>query len=122
MRIICCDSKNCYFAGLENDIYDVVAQILPWFKEHGDSSVTEEAMRNLVVGVVENVMKMSSVDSSVSDLFKSQLSASLNEAFSQYNGSSVTEVCDEILYEVCEVLYDEFVALRRRHYAHNSAD
>ncbi|VDM13369.1 unnamed protein product [Wuchereria bancrofti] len=94
--------------GLENDICMIIDGILPLIRQHSELVANDEFMRQLR----DELLQQASVvcfpgDATPTDLFRSQLSTIIDDTLSQYVGSKVAEVREELIFDTSEILYNE---------------
>ncbi|EJD75293.1 hypothetical protein LOAG_17521 [Loa loa] len=94
--------------GLENDICTIIDGILPLIRQHSELVADDGFMRQLR----DELLQQASVvcfpgDVTPTDLFRSQLSTIIDDTLSQYVGSKVGEVREELIFETSEILYNE---------------
>ncbi|EJW82452.1 hypothetical protein WUBG_06639, partial [Wuchereria bancrofti] len=93
---------------LENDICMIIDGILPLIRQHSELVANDEFMRQLR----DELLQQASVvcfpgDATPTDLFRSQLSTIIDDTLSQYVGSKVAEVREELIFDTSEILYNE---------------
>ncbi|KAL4002938.1 hypothetical protein ACH3XW_5540 [Acanthocheilonema viteae] len=94
--------------GLENDICTIIDGILPLIRQHSELIADDSFMRQLR----DELLQQASVicfpgDIAPTDLFRSQLSTIIDDTLSQYVGSKVNEVREELIFDTSEILYNE---------------
>lgn len=81
---------------------------MPIIRQHGELIADDSFMRQLR----DELLKQASVicfpgDVTPTDLFRCQLSTIIDDTLSQYVGSKVGEVREELIFDTSEILYNE---------------
>ncbi|VDM94375.1 unnamed protein product, partial [Onchocerca ochengi] len=112
---------NEHAEGLENDICKIIDGILPLIRQNSELIADDEFMRQLR----DELLQQASVicfpeNTAPTDLFRSQLSTIIDDTLSQYMGSKVGEVREELIFDTSEILYNELAFFQLMYNIDNS--
>lgn len=92
---------------MDSNILKIIGGVVPWIKEHYDHTAGEELLQNLLDELLKHASCICFPTEVASDLFKKQLCAIVRKALSQYMGSKIGCVQEELVFDISEILYNE---------------
>lgn len=81
---------------------------MPLIREHSELTADDVLMRQLRDKLLQQAAAVCfRGDASTTDLFRSQLSTIIDDALPQYIGSKVDGVREELIFDICDILFDQ---------------